>query len=135
MTTENQEASQDLPKRQTRRFAEASLALTIIVALIVPLFFAIKITTEFEKIFWEFDIELPVITMILIQAFNTVMMYRYLFYLLVAISVPLVFWLLTKLSRRVLLLLLVSVIVIDNLCAIILFVVLCRPLIRLISVI
>jgi len=106
-TTENQAITRDVSKQQSNRFVVVFLAIAIIITLIVPPFFAIVNAIVLGEFFDAVDFKLPLITKIVVQMSVTAVTYRYLFFLLLAFFVPLALWLLTKLSTRTLVLLLV----------------------------
>ena len=132
MTTENQPILQDETKR-SRRFVVIFLAVAIIAVWIVPPLVAVKVTSEIEKMFVEFDAELPAITFILLAIFHVVVRFWYLFLLPIAVFIPLALWLFTKLSARTLVLLFVLSLVVQFIGAIVMALGLLMPLLTMIS--
>ena len=106
-TTENQTIPRDVSKQQSNCFVVVFLAIAIIITLIVPPFFVIMNVIVMERFFTALDFCLPWTTLMLVQMSDTVVTYRYLFFLLLAFFVPLALRQLTKLSTRILVLLLV----------------------------
>ena len=100
MPTEPQAVPQDLSEQRPSGCVTVFLSVAIVVFLVVPPFFAVTITSEFGKFFHDFDATLPEITAILIQMSDTVVVYRYVFFALTVLFVPLALWLLTKVVHK-----------------------------------
>jgi len=97
-----------MSERRYRCFVISSLTAIIIIILIIPMSVMSKIAGQFQRMYEGWDcVGMFPTTGRLMMAFSTVVVYWHLYLLLIALFVPLVLWLLTRLPTRFLTLLLV----------------------------